>query len=99
MSTIKVDVNALFVLANDLTLVAGTLATESNVRGDYNGRSGSPQVDQALAKFFGNWSDGLNAIQEHLTGLSTRVSDAAEGYEAVEHEIEQAAAMGTQPGG
>jgi hypothetical protein len=92
MSTFTVQPGGLYTLANDLSGLATTLDTESRVRGDYWGRSGSPTVDQALEDFFKHWSDGLNTIQQHLTALSARVSDAADFYTSTEHQIEQAGA-------
>lgn len=60
------------------------LARTEKLRNEYRGVSGSPQVDDAVAKYFRKWSDGMHKISKGCDALSQQVGNAVDAYDQTE---------------
>lgn len=87
---IRVDIEALDRLAQDLRSIQHRLNDFGRDFGDFDSAIGARVVQARLAEVAGNWSRARQRINEEISRLADMAATAAETYRATERGISRA---------
>ena len=77
---LKVDADALWGLAADITSVSEDLNATNELLTKYSDAVGSAEVRDALSGFESHWSRGRRLIAEKATSLASMLAESADAY-------------------
>src|ERR1700761_5134877 len=94
MSRFVVDSTSLMAVRDELGLLHEQLLTMHNVIWGYWGSLGGRELEGELEHFCGTWHYGVTEIAGEVTGMMTRLEDAATAYERIERRVAESGSSG-----